>query len=272
MRPTWGGSRLAALGKGQGLIGESWEVWKENAVVGADGNTLADIVDFPLLVKLLDTSGVLSVQVHPDDALAVADGAAHGKAEGWVVLHSDPGARIACGLRHPITREELRNRALSGEIEGDLAWFEPRVGDVVDVPPGTIHAIGAGILLYEVQQPIDLTYRLYDWGRPRELHLDRAMAAATLTPNDPRVAPRSVAGGVERLLDTPNFLLERATLPTVAVGWCAVTLIQGAAEIAGESLRPGDTVMVPPGAWTVSGRGVLLLARPGHLRNSPESE
>ena len=272
MRPPWGGNRLAALGKGEGMIGETWEVWRENRLVADDARRLADVLDFPVLVKLLDTSGVLSVQVHPDDALAVAEGALHGKAEGWVVLHAEPGAQIACGLRRELSREELRERALSGEIEADLAWFEPRAGDVFHVPPGTIHAIGAGILLYEVQQTIDLTYRLYDWGRPRELHLDRAILAADLTPRDPRVAPRAISVSVERLLDTPNFILERASLPTEISGHSAVTLVEGSAEIAGESLSPGETLMLPAGDWVASGEGVVLIARPGHLRNGAESK
>lgn len=263
-RPPWGGSRLAALGKGEGLIGESWEVWRENRVLGAD-RPLGELVDFPLLVKLLDTRELLSVQVHPD-AVAARElaGAPHGKAEAWVVLDAEPGARIAYGLRHPLDRATLAEHARTGAIEADLAWLHPRPGDVIDVPPGTIHAIGPGLLLYEVQEPIDLTWRLYDWGRGRELHLDRACAVARTEPAaDPFRAPVPVAPGLERLLETPHFVVERLRLPAVRQGWEALTVVEGHAVVHGERLPAGQTVMVPPTPTRVEGDGVALVARPG---------
>lgn len=268
-RPPWGGSRLAALGKGEGTIGESWEVWRENLVHGA-GRPLGELVDFPLLVKLLDTRELLSVQVHPGAVAArQLAGAPHGKAEAWVVLAAEPGARIAYGLRHPLTRAELAERARSGAIEADLAWIHPRPGDVIDVPPGTIHAIGPGLFLYEVQEPIDLTWRLYDWGRGRELHLEHACAVAITEPlPDPYRAPVAVAPGVERLLETAHFVVERVRLPAVRHGWEAITLVEGHAEVDGQALAVGETVMVPPGPTPVAGEGVALVARPGPATSS----
>ncbi|MFN7143673.1 MAG: type I phosphomannose isomerase catalytic subunit, partial [Myxococcota bacterium] len=177
-RPVWGGFTLSReMGKDpdpEARIGESWEVWRDNRAT--DGRKLSEIVDFPLLVKILDVRETLSVQVHPDDEAAVRlIGAPHGKHEGWVVLRAEPGARVAYGLNREMSRDELRERALSGAIEQDLAWLPVKAGDVIDVPPGTVHAIGGGVLFYEVQQPCDLTWRLYDWGRGRELHLDHAL-------------------------------------------------------------------------------------------------
>lgn len=264
-RPPWGGFRLGAeLGKGEGSIGESWEVWRENAVVG-EGVRLGDRVDFPLLVKLLDTRALLSVQVHPGDVDArLRTGSPHGKAEAWVVLAAEPGARIAYGLSRELSVAELRDRADSGAIEADLAWIEPRPGDVIDVPPGTIHAIGPGLLLYEVQEPIDLTWRLYDWGRGRDLHLDHACAVAIRTPQpSPYRASVPVAPGIDRLLETRHFVVDRVQLPARRRGWEAVTVIEGCAVVEGHTVPRGGTVLVPPEGAFLEGEGVVLAARPG---------
>ncbi len=263
-RPPWGGHRLAALGKGEGVIGESWEVWRENPVRG-DDRPFGAIADFPLLVKLLDTQALLSVQVHPGDVEARERvGAPHGKAEAWVVLHADPGARIAYGLSRSLSAQTLRERAESGEIEADLAWLYPRAGDVIEVPPGTIHAIGPGLLLYEVQQPIDLTWRLYDWGRGRDLHLDHACSVACRDPLlSPFRLPIPIAPGIDRLVETPHFVVERVTLPAVRHGWEALTVIEGTAEVDGQTLAVGATVVLAPGPTVVSGAGVALVSRPG---------
>ena len=155
-RPVWAGPALSQrYGKpaGEPFVGESWEVWPHNRM--ADGRELQEAVHFPLLIKLLSTRDVLSVQVHPDDTTAARHGAPSGKAEAWVVVEAEAGARVALGLRGPVRRDDLRRLALSGEIEDHLAWFPVAAGDVIDVPPGTIHAIGGGVTLYEVQQPAD---------------------------------------------------------------------------------------------------------------------
>lgn len=262
-RPPWGGVRLSRLGKGEGNIGESWEVWRENLVAG-EGRPFGEVADFPLLVKLLDTRERLSVQVHPDavQARAIA-GAPHGKAEAWVVLEAEPGARIAYGLNRELSEDELRERAESGAIEDDLFWIEPRAGDVIDVPPGTIHAIGPGLFLYEVQEPIDLTWRLYDWGRGRPLHLAEACAVARRTPSpNPWREPVRVSEQVVRLIEGPHFVIERVTLPLTRQGWESLTLLSGAATVGEERLAPGETVMLPPGRWGVDGEGEALVARP----------
>ena len=123
-----------------------------------------------LLVKYLFTSENLSVQVHPADAEAPPGH--RGKDECWLIVRADPGARLAVGFKTPIERETMRAAALDGSIEALLDWREVQSGDFLYLPAGTVHAIGAGLSLIEVQQNSDITYRLYDYGRPRELHLD----------------------------------------------------------------------------------------------------
>lgn len=141
-----------------------------------------DPVDQPVLVKYLFTGERLSVQVHPDDRHALERGLASGKNECWYILAAEPDAVIALGTRAPLSAEELREAALSGDIEALLDWKPVKAGEFYAVPAGTIHAIGAGIALIEFQQNADVTYRLYDYGRPRELHLDDALAVVDATP------------------------------------------------------------------------------------------
>jgi mannose-6-phosphate isomerase len=132
--------------------------------------------ELPLLVKLLFTSERLSIQVHPDDG---EDGP-RGKTEMWHILEAEPGAQIALGFREPITRERMIEAAQTGEIERLVRWFPVHPGETYVTPAHTVHAIGAGIVLCEIQQNSDVTYRLYDYGRPRELHLAQAAAVADL--------------------------------------------------------------------------------------------
>ncbi len=265
-RPVWGGTTLAhEMGKDptpDARIGESWEVWHANRT--PDGRTQGDLVDFPLLVKLLDVRDTLSVQVHPDDAAAQRlVGAAHGKHEGWVVLRAEPGAKVAYGLTREMGRDELRDRALSGKIEDDLAWLPVKAGDVVDVPPGTLHAIGGGVLFYEVQQPCDLTWRLYDWGRGRPLQLEHALEVVRRGPCVSRAAVRPLGPGRDLLLDGPHFHVERLRLPQPrrAEVWEAVTVIEGALEVEGTRVAFGGTVLLPPGERSLEGEGIALVAR-----------
>ena len=134
----------------------------------------------PLLIKFIFTAEKLSVQVHPADDYARLHHNSRGKTEMWHILAAEPGAQIAAGFRRPITSDELDAAARSGEIENLLQWFDARPGDTFFIPAGTVHAIGAGLTLCEIQQHSDITYRLYDYGRPRELHLDRAIAVSDL--------------------------------------------------------------------------------------------
>jgi mannose-6-phosphate isomerase len=148
------------------------------------------------------------VQVHPDDAQAAARGLAGGKEECWVVTDAVPDARLGIGTLRPLTPEALRAAALSGEIESLLDWKPVVAGDWFHIAPGTVHAIGAGVTLVEIQQFADVTYRLFDYGRPRALHLDDAVAVSRAEPyQDPRHGRLGPAGTPKQLLVCPSFAL-----------------------------------------------------------------
>lgn len=204
---VWGGSRLREmLGKPARTdrpLGESWELHGTSVVESGPyaGRTVHELAAelgprllgtklqsmpggvFPLLFKYIDANEYLSVQVHPDDACALdRTGHPYGKTEAWYILHADPGAQIVHGWKHPTNRTEVEQAVREGRLEELLEYVEVQSGDVVYVPAGTVHALGGGILLGEIQQNCDTTYRLYDWGRvgldgkPRDLHVDDSLA------------------------------------------------------------------------------------------------
>ena len=171
------------------------EVWYETP----------DSAPLPLLVKWLFTSEKLSIQVHPSDAEAQMRGLPSGKEECWCIVDATPGAVLGIGTIRPLGSDELRDASLSGEIEQLMDWKPVKAGDYFYIPSGTVHAIGAGITLVEVQQYADVTYRLYDYGRPRELHLDDGVAVSRAVPYaDPRSGR---AEGNKQLVDGPHFQL-----------------------------------------------------------------
>jgi mannose-6-phosphate isomerase len=177
------------------------EVWFEHPATN----------ELPLLVKYIFTSEKLSVQVHPDDQEARARGLKRGKTECWYVLDAERDAEIGIGLAQPVSACELRSAALDGSIERMIDWRPVAPGHFIFVPAGTIHAIGAGISLLEFQQNADATYRLYDYGRPRDLHLDAAAAVAT-TEFDWGEHSRPAGGPLDAILiDGPHFSLVRAS-------------------------------------------------------------
>lgn len=164
--------------------------------------------DPELLVKYLFTSEKLSIQVHPDDAAAQAAGYPRGKDEAWIVLAAEPHAVIGIGMREVMSRDQLRASAIDGSIEDKLCWKAVKAGDVFYSPAGTVHAIGPGLTLVEVQQNVDLTYRLYDYGRPRELHLDEGIAVSDPVPYVAPFVPLEASRGRQILADGPAFVLE----------------------------------------------------------------
>lgn len=164
--------------------------------------------DPDLLVKQLFTSERLSIQVHPDDEAARLRGFPRGKNEAWFILSAEPGASIALGPKQAVSADELRAAALDGGIEELMNWRPVQAGDFIYSPAGTIHAIGAGLTLIEVQQNLDLTYRLYDYGRPRDLHLDEGLAVASLQPFVDAGAPTQ-QNGRDILTSGSSFVIER---------------------------------------------------------------
>jgi mannose-6-phosphate isomerase len=224
---VWGSTKLEPLfPNSDRKIGE---VWFE----GSD--------QFPLLIKFLFTTEKLSVQVHPEDDYAQKHHNSRGKTEMWVVLQAEPGAQIAAGFKQTIAPERLREASLSGEIEDLLEWHDASPGDVFFIPAGTVHAIGAGLTLCEIQQHSDITYRLYDYGRPRELHLDHAMKVSNLGSFSARCTPKG-----EVLVSCPYFTTSklcidgRTEISTHSTGVEAIVVIDGTAILNGRPMNTGD--------------------------------
>jgi mannose-6-phosphate isomerase len=201
--------------------------------------------DLPLLVKFVFTSGRLSVQVHPDDGFARAHENSRGKTEMWYIMRAEPGARLAIGFRESISRERLREAALSGEIERLLNWLEVQAGDAFFIPAGTVHAIGGGLALCEVQQQSDVTYRLYDYGRPRELHLDKAIQVSSLEATSPKslMLPIDCEYFHTELARTTSKLLYKPESNRFHL----VIFVSGLGTIAGKPFREGEAWLVPEG-------------------------
>lgn len=219
---------------------------------------------FPLLLKFLDARENLSVQVHPNDEQArrmEPASAGLGKTEAWVILTAEPGSRVYAGLREGVTRDDFQLALKSGSLPDVLHAYEPRVGDCIYLEAGTVHAIGAGLKLFEVQQTSDITYRLHDWGRvdaktgqPRQLHIEQAVTCTNYErgPCDP-VTPQCVSGR-ERLVDCRYFSLDRisATRPfrIGASDECHIVVCTGGtgALVVGdwsEPIRAGGVYLIP---------------------------
>ncbi|MCI0340491.1 MAG: class I mannose-6-phosphate isomerase [Planctomycetales bacterium] len=314
----WGGRRLAEV-LGRPLppgarVGESWEV----SDVGDDvsriasgpwrGRTLRDLARaepaalygpgrlappcFPLLVKFIDATEALSIQVHPDDETAAALGDPSGKAEAWVVLHAESGASLWRGLEPGITRARFGELLEAGRASEAIHRIAAAAGDAVYVPPGSVHAIGAGILLYEIQQAADVTYRLDDWGRvggdgkPRPLQRGKGLRSVDfVTPCLDKRPPARLGPGDELLVACEKFTLRRWPGPAEReedpgpLGPHVLTSVAGECVLAGafgeEPLRRGETVLVPhaAGRYRVRPRGeaTLLCASAPGLANSPPS-
>lgn len=213
----------------------------------------------PLLPKLIFTRERLSVQVHPDDTQARARGLANGKTEMWHVLRAEPDAVIGLGFRRELTRHEVREAARSGAIENLVEWFPVQAGDTVFVPAGTVHAIGAGLTICEIQQNSDTTYRLYDYGRPREVHLEEALAVASLGPpaHRPKPAGDLEDGDLKRLITCPYFTTDllAASREVLLTGprrmFRLLLVLEGRGIVGGQPYRAGDCFFLPETAGEV---------------------
>ena len=293
---VWGGRRLAALGKTlpQGVpIGESWELADlPDAIAGGRstitngalaGMTLRQAIGahrdlimgsagltpeggFPLLIKFLDACENLSVQVHPDEAYVEKHPEAHLKNEAWFVVVADPGAVIYKGVKPQVTADLFERHIADGTVADDLIAEPVRPGDCHYFPSGTCHALGAGILVAEIQTPSDTTFRVYDWGRQgRQLHIEQALECIAFgePPGDggPAGAPVDVDGlRTAPLARTDYFGIERietqagAELPIVTSGMPVIwMMIRGAGRC-----RPDDGPLVelPAGATALMPAGL----------------
>lgn len=302
-------------------IGESWLTWEDNRVANGPlaGRSLGELSRqfgrdligrlacyedrFPLLVKFLFPGDKLSVQVHPDDQLAQRNGYPCGKTECWYVLRAQPGAQVALGLKPGVTLEDFRRSIAETRAEELLNWVEVFAGDMIYVAAGTVHTIGGGMVLVETQQTSDITYRLYDYGRPRELHIEDGLAATKLRTNAGKVGraslqarvsagqndfePASAGDTSDVLVRSPFFqvekmplrdLLHAATTPDsphilVAVDGAGVVEARGMEPV---SFATGEAVVVPAavGEYTVRPQWELDLMRmslPGGNVPQPET-
>jgi len=277
----WGGNKIAErFGRDPATVppppvAESWEVSDraEGMSRTASGESLAELIAehgadligseaerFPLLVKILDANKVLSVQVHPDDETAATCGG-EAKTEMWYILDAEPGAAVYCGLKDGVDESTLRAaiaEGTAGAVEALLNKIEVHKGETVYVPGGRVHAIASGCLILEVQQNSNTTYRLFDWGRGREEHVEQGMAVVRwddendITP-EPQPLAGFEAGGplrAELLVDCPHFRVERyhgsATVTLGEAGRFEVFfLASGSAQIDQTGMRPGQSCLLP---------------------------
>ena len=302
-RYLWGGRRLStvlgkAIGEGDDYA-ESWEIvdhgGDQSVVIAGPlaGRTLTEVVTahgeelygrhaalkhFPLLFKFLDCNRTLSVQVHPNDEQAAQlDPPDLGKTEAWVVLHAEPGSKVYAGLRTGVTRASLAAATAAGAVKECLHAFEAKAGDCVFIPAGTVHALGAGLVIAEIQQASDTTFRLFDWnrvdasGKLRPLHVEQSLDTIDYTRGV--VAPQNphpIATGRERLVACDKFTLDRCTISSPTTiggdGRChLLAIIDGAVEVVGEpatKLACGTTALLPAAAGLrelqPQGRAVVL--------------
>jgi mannose-6-phosphate isomerase len=204
MHKPWGVSDLQPWSDIDGTADAVGELWFERA----DKNAPVPA----LLLKLLFTNEPLSIQVHPDDTYARAMGMPNGKSEAWYIISAKPGAQVGIGLKHRVTPQELRASITNGSIVELVQWRPVVKGDVVFIPAGTIHSIGAGIVLAEIQQCSDTTFRLFDYNRQRELHIDDGVAVANAWPLRSSANPIRLTDERTVLVASRHFVLERVDL------------------------------------------------------------
>lgn len=218
--------------------------------------------DTPLLIKFLFTSESLSIQVHPDDEYARANHSCLGKTEMWHILRAEEGAKIAIGLRRRITREELAAVAGKPEILDFLNWVEVRPGDTFFIPAGTIHALGGGIALCEIQQFSDVTYRLYDYGRDRELHIAQSLEVSRLSPGNERREPISIESGRELLAECQYFRTEKLAISSAA--FCKShhigIVLEGEVRAGDELFGPGDAFVAGEQGSRIDSDGAVIVS------------
>lgn len=241
----WGGRNLERLGRTlpEGIVAESWDVAAHpngSSIVNAgalQGKSLTEVMDelgvalvgdrseaalaankFPLLIKLLDANAWLSVQVHPNDDYAMKHEGEWGKTEMWVVLHAEPGAELIYGFQPGVTRARYAQEIAEGRAGDSLHRLPVKVGDVIFVRTGSVHALGPGIIVAEIQQNSDTTYRIYDWGRPRPIHIEQSLDVLNFDlvqpgPTSPITMLDDEGMKVEQLVSCEYFQTERLTLP-----------------------------------------------------------
>ncbi len=249
----WGGQKLKQYNKEfeKGRIGESWET---------------DIDTMPVLIKLIDAMDILSVQVHPDDHEALLfEAQPRGKTEAWIVLDCEEGAKVVAGLKIGIDCTQLSRALAESNVQDLLNIIKVKKGDCIYIPAGTVHSLGKGIVAYEVQQPSDLTYRLYDWdrmdeiGQGRELHIEKALSCIDFDASRVEVTnlyQQDICRGYKNPVFQSNYFNTFYIQLTEAQNWSfknkcftVLTLISGEAFIYDgskmEPMKKGDTWIIP---------------------------
>jgi mannose-6-phosphate isomerase len=245
-------ARAHALPKPWGVV--DLRPWSD---VQHDGGTIGEIwyerpgrpaADSLLLLKVLFTNQPLSIQVHPDDTFAHSMGLPRGKTEAWYVLSAAPGAKVALGLDRRLTPQQLRDAICDGSISDRVVWQLTSPDDVIFVPAGTIHAIGAGLVIAEIQQRSDATFRLFDHGRQRKLHIESAISVANAGPSDLPVQPSQLTVERTLLVCNPHFVFERIDLAPDS-SWCLeaeretwLLVVSGGAVAGSFDVVTGDAV------------------------------
>ena len=269
-------------------IGEAWLTGPECVVETGvhQGRTLAELAaaepdallgqprlqdDYPLLLKFLFPHDKLSVQVHPDDTMARQTGEPRGKTECWYVVEAQPGAAVALGLKPGTTLEAMRQAILDHTLETMVEQVPVAAGDMIFVDAGTVHAIGPGVVLLETQQTSDLTYRLYDYGRPRALHVERGLAATRLHTAAGKVAPQQ-QGSRTRLIEQEYFTVDRIPVAAGDAYTSAsdpgayrgvphtLVALEGAATVEAEGCEPVELLRGRPVVVPASVPGYRILA------------
>ena len=226
------------------------------------GEAARDPKRFPLLLKFLFPHEKLSVQVHPDDAAAQRVGEPWGKTECWYIVQAAPAAQIGLGLKPGVTRDQFAQAIHEKRAEELLNWLDVHAGDMIYVAAGTVHTLGPGSILVETQQQSDATYRLYDYGRPRELHLEQGLAATKEKTTAGKVMRRALPGEGEELVAAPYFVVDRFALTmerkfsTATAGASSAQILvaiegQGSVQCAGSDpvhFAKGDAVVIPANA------------------------
>jgi len=245
-------ARTVSVPRPWGVVGRKFPV-----TAGDDGIAIGEIryerpgkpaSDPSLLLKVLLTRQPLSIQVHPDDAYAQSIGLPNGKTEAWYVVSAAPGAKVALGLTQETTPQYFREAVEDGSISELVAWQAVSTGDVVSVPAGTIHAIGADLIIAEIQQRSDTTYRIFDYGRKRELHIESAIAVANTGPSARQERPIPLSDERTLLVSNPHFSFERICLPPGTTWWLEadretwLLVLSGVARVGSFDILTGDAV------------------------------
>jgi mannose-6-phosphate isomerase len=266
LQKPWGVSDLSpwSSAKADGAVGE---IWFECSNKAAE--------DSSLLLKLLFTSQPLSIQVHPNDSYANSIGLPNGKTEAWYVLSAAPGAKIALGVREEITSRQLRSAIESGKLPAILLWRPVAAGDTISVPAGTIHAIGAGLVIAEIQQRSDATFRMFDYGRQRELHIENAVAVADTTPAEFRAEPKRLTDQRTVLVSGSHFVFESIDLTPNSV-WSLeaeqetwMLVVKGSARVGASSMAIGDAIFAKSDSVEIRAGTLGVQALVAYVDNAP---